>query len=237
MCGPVRLACAPCRRVAWRPARRFRSAAVRTAAHDSFVAGGCMLAASARSGRPGPPASDRTGISATLDRPHQRHRGPARPGHRRGRPRSGPGAAAPRTHRRPESHCEPAHPALRASPPRGDDGPLSRTWKECKPPPLVFVVIQVRVSRRRGTRTAQPVRGEDHSGPPADVRPLTSPERAIPRDAAAPRDVAAVAGIDPGRVGQPVEEMGGDVGVQRGEPGRVLLRVPDAARNRPVTGC
>jgi hypothetical protein len=41
--------------------------------------------------------------------------------------------------------------------------------------------------------------------------------------------VAAVAGVDPGRVGQLVEDLGDDLGVQRVEPRRVLLRVPDAA--------
>jgi hypothetical protein len=48
--------------------------------------------------------------------------------------------------------------------------------------------------------------------------------------------VAAVAGVDPGRVGQPVEDLGDDLGVQRVEPRRVLLRVPDAAGEQAITG-
>jgi hypothetical protein len=48
--------------------------------------------------------------------------------------------------------------------------------------------------------------------------------------------VTAVAGVDPGRVGQPVEDLGDDPGVQRVEPRRVLLRVPDAAGEQAATG-
>jgi len=63
------------------------------------------------------------------------------------------------------------------------------------------------------------------SAPFLEVRPLR-----------AQRGVAAVAGIDPGRVGQPVEDLLHHVGVQRVEPGRVLLRVPDAAGEPAATG-
>src|SRR4051812_3268652 len=50
------------------------------------------------------------------------------------------------------------------------------------------------------------------------------------------RRVAAVAGIDPGLVGQPAEQLGVDVVDQRGEPRRVLLRVADAAGEQAVAG-
>jgi hypothetical protein len=42
--------------------------------------------------------------------------------------------------------------------------------------------------------------------------------------------VAAVAGVDPGLVGQGVEQLRGDITEKRGEPLRIVLRVTDPAR-------
>src|ERR1700761_229247 len=61
--------------------------------------------------------------------------------------------------------------------------------------------------------------------PLCQMRPL-GPERCVP----------SVPGVDPGLVGQPVEDLFHQSGVQRVEPCLVLVRVPDAAGEQAMTG-
>jgi hypothetical protein len=51
----------------------------------------------------------------------------------------------------------------------------------------------------------------------------------------AERGVPAMARVDPGLVGQPVEDLRHDAVVERGEAGRVLLGVADAAGEASFT--
>jgi hypothetical protein len=62
-------------------------------------------------------------------------------------------------------------------------------------------------------------------GLPAPLSPLLQV-----RPLGAEGGVAAVAGVDPGLVGQDVEHLRGDITKKRGETLRVVLRVPNPAR-------
>jgi hypothetical protein len=183
MCGAVRPACSSRRRAAWLSARQIQPTAVRTAAHGSFAPSGRTLAPSARSGRPGPPASDWTGTNATLDHPHHRHRGPARPDRRRDQPRRYPGTAAP-----------PHTPPLAASP-QASRSPHARQTR--------YQVITVRYHVQAGSvdRPAtrpQRIPGTEGGGPFGRPEPLA---RADPQTCrSAPIAVPAPQSI-PGRLG------------------------------------
>ena len=76
------------------------------------------------------------------------------------------------------------------------------------------------------------------AGGPAGLSVLPAPGAPLleVRALGAEGGVLAVAGVDPGLIGQPVEQLGLDSRQQRGEPGRVLLRVADTAGEQAVAG-